>query len=68
MKPIWIKTAQAARLVGYNRDAFRRKFAPSFIGVGAAFETDCGYVLWLRVAVLAIVPEGKERSNVELAS
>ena len=43
----WISTGEAARLLGYSRDQFRRKFQ----GVIPHRRIDGGHLRWLREAV-----------------
>lgn len=49
----WIATGKAARMLGYNRDHFRRKF----IGLISHRVRPSGHIVWCLVEVLAVLDE-----------
>lgn len=50
----WISTGKAAALMGYNRDAFRRKFFDAFKAEGAVIRQPGGHCRWLMSVVVRL--------------
>lgn len=50
----WISTGQAAAMLGYQRDAFRRKFFTAFKAEHAVIRQPGGHCRWLLLLVLRL--------------
>ncbi len=50
----WVSTGKAAALLGYNRDAFRRKFFEAFQRERAVIRQPGGHCRWLLLVVIRL--------------
>ena len=59
----WISTGKAARILGYQRDAFRRKFLEAFERQYGILRQPGGHIRWDETLVESLDKNGDKRDK-----